>query len=246
MPKKTIGCVTIFVMLVIAFCVIRNHLLHDSQKWEDELLEKILALHRDSIFHAQETGVLGIYDPAIGLHGNKRYDLLLEVFSLLNQKDKIHRVVFSGCYSYVIDKNMMKYLASMPDLEVLEMPDVEFQGDDVFTPFAESSNFSSLDIRCCAASIELYKNVFCEKGITRLTLLSPFCINSTDRERRKLSASEIRDIIGELSNATHLDYILLDASFFEHKTDFVPFLPNTTVEFGSIDPYDGTVILREN
>jgi len=60
---------------------------------------------------------------------------------------------------------------------------------------------------------------------------------------KELSASEIQDIIGELPNATHLDYLLLDAAFYEYKNDFVPFLPNTTVEFGSISPYDGKVIL---
>ena len=244
MVKYIIRYGIIIIMLFIAIGIMRNYTLHELDKKEDILHKKILHLHRNSILNAQETGTLQLYDPVMSFSEDK-HTLLLEVFSLLFQKDRIHRVVFDGNSSYIIDKSMIEYLASMPDIEALEMQGVMFNSDDVFTPFTGISTFSSLDIRNSVASIELYKSIFREKGIKRLTILSPNYANSNDDQPRKLFASEIQSITREIANATHIDYLLLDTSFFEYKAEFVPFLPNTTVEFGSISPYDGKVLYTQ-
>jgi|GEM_PF-6141442 len=175
--KKIIRCGILIVVFLIAVGLMLGYLLHYDHKQQDKLRKEVLRLYQDIVIpDAQKTGCFAIYDPIL----LSRKDHLLELFSLLFQKDKIHRIVFDGSSSHVIGKSMIEYVASMPDIEVLEMSGVVFQGDDVFTPFAGNSTFSSLDIRRCFAGTELYKSIFREKSIKRLTILLPFIGRSTD------------------------------------------------------------------
>jgi hypothetical protein len=111
----------------------------------------------------------------------------------------------------------------------------------LFEPLNQSTNIHTLDMRKCFAGPKAY-DLTLAKSMRRLSILEP-CVVGHDGFPTTMSPLNLQDTIHFLCQCRHLDYLLLDRIFIEWKNDLSDHLPNTEIQFGILDSYNGELIL---
>jgi hypothetical protein len=167
---------------------------------------------------------------------------LADIFELLEYKDGIKRMTFHGSPQHVFDKKIIGMIATMPDIEILEIHRTRLS-DGLFESLNQSTGIHTLDLRRCKADPKAY-NLSLAKNIRRLSIFTTY---EFDRDSNgfttTMSPQELQEMIHFLCQCQHLDYLLLDRVFVEWENDLQIHLPNTEIQFGILDSFDGKLIL---
>jgi len=225
------------VCLVVCFTSIGVYLYLDYQFEQariatKELTQKILDLCQSEIEQAQESGYLYFYDPMLTSQME-----LADIFELLEYKDGIKRMKFDGSSRHVFDKKIIGMIATMPGIEILEIHCARLS-DGLFESLNQSPGIHTLDMQRCFAGPKAY-DLTLAKSIRRLSILAPF----DEYGHHTIPPQKLQETIHFLCQCQHLDYLLLDRVFIEWENDLQNHLPNTEIQFGILDSYDGKLIL---
>ena len=228
------------VCLVVCFTSIGVYLYLDYQFEQTriatkELTQKILDMYQSEIETAQKSGDLGLYDPMLTSQME-----LADIFELLEYKGGIKRMTFHGSPQHVFDKKIIGMIATMPDIKILEIHRTRLS-DGLFESLNQSTGIHTLDLRKCFAGPKAY-DLSLAKSVKRLSILAPIEYGH-DGFPTTMSPQKLLETIHFLCQCQHLDYLLLDRVFIEWENDLQNHLPNTEIQFGILDSYDGKLIL---
>ena len=231
---------TLLSFIFVLYCVSQyiQHARHRTRIQRDEIKSTYLQHLSTYITDAQKDGNLGMYEPYVS-SDEPIAPQLYGMYVLVQGKKGIKRYACESGTRDFHDEKIMFFIASLPDLEEIEIKYSKLIGNS-FEPFENHSAFRRLSLRSCCIKIDVYRSLTKVNGLKELTILSQSTTDTSDDDirqtglcsERKINATEAAEIVNIISQCKQLKNLVLEEEFLNWQDEIQKNLPDTTVQFG--------------